>query len=615
MSGLCGVLGDPASVAFDANTLGERLAWADAESVDVLDDGDVRVVSAAHPDGDPSSAREGPLTVWLWGNVYGAAGPNGYRSRPADVPAATYCARRYRESGPGSVAGLNGDFFLLAYDRELRTVSLVTDRFGTRDVYVARPDPDSLVFSSRVGAFPDFLDGLRFDPGYLAEYFAYRRAFGVATPLSGVELLQPGSVTAFDLDAGTLDTERYWAPVHHPVDRPFPWFVEEFTDRFRTALAERTAAGGRYGLLLSGGSDSRLVLAALEDDIDLRTYHIASWMSREARTAERIAIAAGVDFDVFRRDPEYVPRLLERVAPMNNYVQRFQQAHAEGFVDRLRAENDALFTNHFADVLYKGNHVPTRSVWAGPLGRVDLPLVRPVENVDAYRADLERPTPAFVTGVSVPDVLAENLRPAGGGAVHHGVRFDSVRDLALFGRVYPATNGTDSFFRRSLHENVVHHVPLLDTRLLDLLLQMPARYLVQRNVVNAAVSRLAPDLAAIPHPDSGLSLSRSVPVSQAAELGRAVWRQGLSMEEAPPLPQYAHMPWDDPAELVRVNPFVRECIERNAEILDRLPFLDYDGALSTYRDHMEGAVHTRTLFALATFLEMPVTHRVTADAY
>lgn len=40
------------------------------------------------------------------------------------------------------------------------------------------------------------------------------------------------------------------------------------------------------------------MLAVLEGDEAVTAYHMADWMSREARTAERVALASGVEFEL-----------------------------------------------------------------------------------------------------------------------------------------------------------------------------------------------------------------------------------------------------------------------------------------------------------------------------
>lgn len=613
MTGICGEAGG-------GHRGGERMAagleWSGAEQHHAYRADGVYVRRAYRPAADRTEpATSGSTTVWLWGNVYGTHGSTGYRSltERSETPALT-CARLFDRHGPGVAARLNGDFFILVHDRAGGTLSFVTDRLGTRDVYYTRTDDGSVVFSSRIQSLADH-PGVRpsFDRDYLSEYFAFRRSFGTATPLSDVFMVPPASVTTFDIDAGALRKESYWRPRHRPVDRPFSFFVDEFIERFQQSLRERVAAGGDGAVLLSGGSDSRLLLAALPDR-DVTAYHIADWMNREARITERVALTAGVEFELLRRDQDEFRTLLQRTPPMNNFVQRFHQAHAEGFIDRLRGEHDYVLTNHLADVLFKGHYVPNVELGAGPLGTASLPIRHRIRSVDGFLDWTANPAPPFLETPPEPRmVLSDNLERERGGYRYHGVRYESLRDLVLYNRVWPATNGTDSFFRRSLHENLVHHIPLLDTRLLDLWLAIPMDYLLRHDLVNAAVSRLAPDLAEIPHANTGVPLTWSFPFDHLGRYIVGALRNGLSLEDDPPLPWLSHGPWGDKATLLRHDDFVLETIHEHEDVLRRLPFLDRDGALRCYREHVDGQHHTRELLALTTFLTMPITRRIASS--
>jgi asparagine synthase (glutamine-hydrolysing) len=491
---------------------------------------------------------------------------------------------------------------------------LFTDRLATRELFYTRTD-EGVVFSSRLQALPIHpAVSTGFDPDYLLEYFACRRAYGVRTPLEGVRLVPPGSVLTVDLDSGTVDVERYWMPRHRPLDRSFDWFVDEFLDRLRLSVAERTAVGGTCGILLSGGSDARLVLAALGErpGTDVVAYHIADWMSPEARLAERLALTAGVEFRYLRRPPDYYERLLERTPGLSDFAQRFHQGFAEGFADRIVEEADYLLTGHFADTWFRGHHLPTRPGLTA-VGR----RPREITSTDEYVEYLLREVPEYVTATTADlrEVLAANVVERDGSVRHHGVEFDSLRDLGIYGRLVP--KGTDPFFRRSLRERLPFRPPLLDNRLLDLATSMPLAYHQRRDVVDAAVERLAPDLAAVPSANTGVPLTYPYPVKRAATFGtrllRTLLRRGSVPGVGPPLPEHNYGAWGDHPAMLRRRSFAPEAFERHEETFDRVPLLDDGGAWTCYEGHLDGANRTKPLYALLTFLEMPVVERLRGD--
>lgn len=307
MVGICGLVGETTPI----DDLVSELRWNGDETVQRSTEGNVVIASVTHPTGSTDGYGEttdGRVSVHLWGDVWGFDGPNGYTA--VDEPAANYCSNLYEIHGMDFVAGLNGNFAGSIYDDEQDQLYLFTDRLSTRPLHLVETD-HGLAFSSNIQSLPlvPSVD-TGFDTDYLAEYFAFKRVFGVKTPLEGVEKTQPGSVTTVSPSDGNVETERYWLPRYEPMERSRSYFVRRLAATLRTAVADRTRPDRTYGLLLSGGSDSRLVLAALSSlDRSVRAYHLNEWWNQEATIAARAAGAANAEFRFLTRDREYQARV------------------------------------------------------------------------------------------------------------------------------------------------------------------------------------------------------------------------------------------------------------------------------------------------------------------
>lgn len=613
MVGVCGVIDGNHPI----DEMAEPLVWTGDERVSRFEDSSVRIRGFTHRSRDrrnPGRARERDALVWVWGNVLGYRRNDTYEPRTVEAPAATYCARLYDEDGIDFVRRLNGDFVGLVYDREQDTVSVFTDRLGTWPLYHVETDDGAVVFSSHIQSLDRYPPvTLSFDEEYVVQHLSWRGGpGGIKTPLRGVEAYQPGAITTCDLTDGTTDVETYWRPTFGSSAEfdDYSSFVDAFVDRFRASVADRTRdRSKRYGILLSGGSDARLVLAALDDDLDVTAFHMADWMSKEARVAERVAMEKGVEFRLLRRDPEYYRRVLDRSPGMWNFQQRFNQAWAEGFAEEIRSEVDVLLTGHFSDTLFKGMFVPTRYLDLGPLGSVPIPYELPIRSLEEYDRHFGPQAPEFVeTDVDLSEVLDRNVSLSPDGTVEaYGVEFDSIREFVL-GRLHvPAT--TDPLFRQSLREHLELAMPVYDDRLLDLWTDMPTGYKLRRNVINSAVEALDPDLAEIPHAGSGLALTRSRTAHRLGSVPMNTLRR-LSPFEAVPTDRVNHTPWGDHAELIREQSYVEDAIYGSEDLIRSLPFLDWEDVVACHQDHLDGANHTRLLYKLVTFLEAPITRRI-----
>jgi asparagine synthase (glutamine-hydrolysing) len=608
MVGLFGAFGDR-TVGLDAFPSVQR---GDGERTDSFADETVAVSAGFHSgvaDEQPVETVTDDALVWVLGDVYGFERNGAYQPRPASIDTPTYCANLYESYGIDFVDGLNGEFAGIIYDREERTVFLLTDRLGSYPIFHTRTD-DTLLCSTDIQVLARF-PGVEpeFDRDYLAEFLAFKRSFGVTTPLAGIERLPPATVTAIDLDGLSTESRRYWWPEHTPKDEPFEYFVEEFVERFQRVLSEWVRDDQEYGLLLSGGSDSRLIMAAMDHSVV--GFHMNDWRNREARVAKGVATTAGNEFRLLHRDEEYRRRSLDENPSLSNFDGWYKQGYPTAFADEITSSVDVLMSGLYADTLFKGHSIPSPKVSLGPLGNVTLPFETPIRTVDEFIERRAADAPEYLAGdVNLEAVLRENISVTATGEIdHHGVRYPSIRELVLCSDYYPLSNDTELIYTNSLRQLRPYRTPFLDNRLIDLHLTMPVKYQLRRNIIHRAIERLDSRLAAVPHSESGVPTNRSFPVEYLGKhLNALRWKHFEA--ETPPKPWCTHGPWPNDDEFIRGSGFVQDALAENRAVVDSHPLLDWDGVRRSYRDHLDGEDNTVELYTLLTLLEMPVTKQL-----
>jgi asparagine synthase (glutamine-hydrolysing) len=612
MAGLCGVLGDGGRLPAETE---ERVSWTGEETTSSYADEHVELTLSNHSllaDNSSYADDTRDVLVWIWGDIYGRETAKGYSSWTAPRDRiANRCARLYEEKGMDFASSLNGDFALAVYDRSVNTFWFATDRVGTHPVFYTNPTGDAIVFASTLQALAHHPDVRpEFDLDYLLEYLQLRRVFGVETPLDGVRELPPGSVVEVDLDDLTTDSTTYWRPKHDPIDKPSSYFVDRIADTLRQIFTEWTRDDLDYGLLLSGGSDSRLIEACIDQPVV--AFHTAAWMSKEARTARRVAETSGDEFRLLARDADYEERLLETTPQLSDFSGWFDQAYFLPFEDEIRTEVDVLVSGLFGDMLFSQGALTTRQQSLGPIGTLSLPFKQPIDDVDDYiDAKLERnePLPYVTSDRSVRDVLAENVQWTDDGIVSHGVRYDSLLDLELYGDYYPLGADTEAIFPRSLAQICPYRTPFLDNRLLDIQQRIPRKYLLRRDLISAALRQVAPALAEIPHARTGVPLKYPFPIQYVGGNLNGLWKRHV-YEEPAPAPHLDHKPWPDRSALLRTKPFGIDALNKNEKLIRELPFLDYEAVERTIQSQFAGETNHTTLYSLLTLIDMPVTEMV-----
>ena len=255
------------------------------------------------------------LTVWMDGECW-----TGDESAP--IPGAEAAAgpallhAMFRTDDPlSALAALDGTFAAAVYDARARKVHLVSDRYGLRQLCWTRRG-EALAWATESKAllhlpgFSPVLDRLSLEAFLGIGYFVGNRTW-----LEDVERLAPATCLTWDLGDRTIQERRYWdwGRVSPDIGKASPReLAEELGRRFARAVERRCGPGERVGLTLSGGLDSRAILAAMpqrREPVPVLTF--GSGNSSEVRTAAMAAARKGAGHHTFEIGPGnwFIPRI------------------------------------------------------------------------------------------------------------------------------------------------------------------------------------------------------------------------------------------------------------------------------------------------------------------
>ena len=169
----------------------------------------------------------------------------------------------YLKQGICFVESLNGQFSLLLWDDRENKVFLVSDRFGSRPLYYSQEGGELFVAPEGKAILAASGRPLELDYQAVANHFSFSRAWLASnTFFKGVRRLPPATITTWQGGSVTMDT--YWRPEYRPVPKVEGRFLDDFVEAFRQANRAWMDKGIKTGMALSGGLDSRSVLAAVE---------------------------------------------------------------------------------------------------------------------------------------------------------------------------------------------------------------------------------------------------------------------------------------------------------------------------------------------------------------
>ena len=380
----------------------------------------------------------------------------------------------------GLLRETNGTFTLVHYRREPSSISLITDKCGIRPLYVWIDD-DLVVFASALRileACP--LVPKQMDLRGVTEIVALGSTLNGRTPYVGVCRLTPGQIVTISREK--VIAETYWRWDDIPTSpEPEAVRLEAVHHAFQTAIEDRLGGDRSTSAFLSGGLDSRLVVAAL----------------RERRTkvhSVNFALSGTQDQflgDEFARHAGSIHRSIPREAgdSVPDYSSLMAQVLRKTDVDCERP----------------------RVTWSGEGGSVMLGLVHVTpEMIDGMRQGrLEAVVDEFVQTEATqvpaklfrPRVLDNAMEIVRQGVREELMRFradDPGRNLCLF------LLGNDQSQKLNTHfENIdLHHLefqlPFFDGALLKTIIETKLDWLLQHKFYAKLLSRFSAVVTRVP---------------------------------------------------------------------------------------------------------------------
>lgn len=203
----------------------------------------------------------------------------------------------YKQWGDGVLNRLNGMFGLAVWDAPRRRLLLARDAFGIKLIYY-RIAAGTLWFGSEMRPVRAAMEeAAEVEPLALSLFLRYRFTPSPHTILRGIQKLAPG--TKLVAENGHCSVSRWHAstPRHFSPPKTAAEAGEELLALYRQAVRRQLISDVPVGLLLSGGMDSGLLLALMNDcGRDWPTYTVgygSSYAQDELADAEETARILG----------------------------------------------------------------------------------------------------------------------------------------------------------------------------------------------------------------------------------------------------------------------------------------------------------------------------------
>jgi len=282
------------------------------------------------------------------------------RGHVFDAETAAYIVHLYEEEGDGLFPLLNGWYNGILLDLRLSKATLFNDRCGIRRIYF-HEDDDVFAFSSEakslLKAFPRLRKADLFSMG---EFLTFDCVLNDRSYFSDIFLLPPGSAWSFQ--KGKWTKRKYFdtASLEHLPKMKREPYVQELGETFQRVLP-RYFSGGRIGMSLTGGLDTRSVMACLHPapgQLPCYTFGGTYKDILDVRIAPKVAKICGQSHSVLRLDDskflsEY-PSLVERSAYITDGLESVDMTDVISFNKLAREVSPIRMTGKYGSQILKG---------------------------------------------------------------------------------------------------------------------------------------------------------------------------------------------------------------------------------------------------------------------
>lgn len=309
-----------------------------------------RVHLGIHSPGvQPSAGGNGAFLGWLDGEYFPPLEPGSPTGPTAD-------GIRRLLNDPDLLSATDGAFSVVGYDVQRRELHLANDRLGFRPLYYMETEK-WFAFAGEVKALlalcertPDL------DEVSLRQFFAFDHMLAERTWWKGIELVPPASV--WRVSRHGVSRNQYWS---FGRLRQAPMEIGDAEARFGelwSADVARHSRPGRMPLLLSGGQDSRALLAELLlQGADLLAVTFGSEDSAEMRPAHRLAALARVPHVPVYLDTSNWWHHREEGIWQTDGMVNGNHLHVASTIDVMRTDTCYSPMNIAGDLLFGGSHL------------------------------------------------------------------------------------------------------------------------------------------------------------------------------------------------------------------------------------------------------------------
>jgi len=281
-------------------------------------------------------------------------------------PAKTGMAFLRDFSAKTAIEEIDGEFLVFSFAKSDGRLRIINDRFTAVPLYYYN-SPEKNIFCASPYFYDiwNFLkknDLLKISNEAFFEFLWFQRLFGTKTLGEGVLFLTDAHI--MEVSDFKVSLSRYWRRNYAKNRNSINNNAAILADFVRESVKLKSGDGRRYGHFLSGGMDSRSVLAAFSGNLP-SCFTVGVSDNREVKTARKIAQTKGAEHYYLELDSEHYGKIREASTNLCGGMYNYDHAIFLGYNDAVRSRADVCFNGYGFDFMFQGMYIPARNLKIG----------------------------------------------------------------------------------------------------------------------------------------------------------------------------------------------------------------------------------------------------------
>lgn len=536
-----------------------------------------------------------------------------YRGRIDNVAVARSLLERYPDTS--LAREIDGSFLLVLYDKKEHTLMVINDRFASIPFYY-HCDNQNLIGSINYSEIFNELWNAgccSINREVFFEFLHFQRLLGNGTYDTKTKYLDSASILSFRAEKNILEIRRYWRPNFNKRIRAADETSHILAELTAKSIEERTGDGRKYGLLLSGGLDSRLVLSGFKRPVECIT--VGSYRNNEYFVARELAEAKGFSHRFVKRKDSHYSDILNDAVFIGGAMNVYNHAHFLNLDQELKPKADVFFHGYGFDYMFQGKYLPYTPLKIG--GRpTNIKKIKEIKGDirDKFFSQISYCLKSIDPLSLVVDKEKKKIKES---------IYSSIEKVLEEGK--NCCNNSYDLWEYLIIHNLSRHYTFLniasirtfaeertaafDNQLFDFYLSLPAEVRANKKIFVDAIRLLDERLYKVRNANTNFNIYDSdFTVTAKSALNKTLRKAGIKAL-VPPAQNKNDRSWPARSSIVDDNYRINEMAKvlGNSHALEELGFLDMDRVRRCVGTHLEGkedhADLILTLLTVDTFIK------------